>query len=808
MSMLDDIWGPGPEVSLSRDSDKALQAKSTLHEILSQENREEEDIWVQLVHLIADYDPGDEQLKAFEELLPKIGDQVNDKARTGLALIHYVIIYDHASYIELLHRYRLNLNLLDDVIGYSPLMWAFHLNRQDCCIELFSFIEELDFDMKNKEGLTAWDIVTPASSISEFLDQNNIFQYKNSTANSPITIEEPTPDHSLDLQMADMSLKGETGTGGAGGRGGFGSSDDFDFEKLVKDQYFEVEDFDVPQILDLLVSLPEKYPHVTTYPAGLLFQCIRYADHKIKSPSLVESLVHLSLTRIISNLSNDLVPNEETTGDIVVQSYWFSAISFLYYYLCRDEGFFKRNPKSLQDLVNGMHSLMVELTSSIHSRLVPLIEPTLLSYTTIEDVKQTMYKKDWNIFKKKRPEKNRNAGDKTKSVSYYHDEMLKHLYPPSLKEQMKLSPMKLVQIFGALAYVLELHQIHPLLRQQFLSTAISWFSTALFNRLMSEKKKKYLSRARAIQIKLNLSSLENWIKNNDLIPPKPVLIDDFMWQRFPYTLAKDLSDIDLSHPPIRNVATYKPVDTDKDNTCVYDTTNSLFYYQSLHRIAQLHLAPVNQLLQWLQVATSLENEESLDETASLLSSLTPLQLLKSVERYSYEVDEHKFKSPLKKKLSAIVKSQNAKGDPYLAERQLPLLALPTIAELTDTYTYSPDSENYLPILSVEIQDAMYDIHDENVRLRKDEAIAIAHRRSLEEEEEEEEEEDNNNDKDNDDDESNEKDISEMLYLRDTGGFSKSDGDVGDAYFKEINAPSAIAHRPTWADNPEVEANPW
>ena len=48
----------------------------------------------------------------------------------------------------------------------------------------------------------------------------------------------------------------------------------------------------------------------------------------------------------------------------------------------------------------------------------------------------------------------------------------------------------------------------------------------------------------------------------------------------------------------------------------------------------------------------------------------------------------------------------------------------------------------------------------------------------------------------------------MLYLRDTGGFSKSDGDVGDAYFKEINAPSAIAHRPTWADNPEVEANPW
>lgn len=804
MSMLDDIWGTGPEAT--QDSDKSTQAKSTLDGVLSQENRGDEDPWAQLIHLIADYEPGDEQLKAFEELLPKIGDNVNDKSRTGLALIHYVIIYDHASYIELLHRYHLDLNLLDDKIGYSPLMWAFHLNRQDCCIELFSFIDELDFDMRNKEGLSAWDIVTPGSAISEFLDQNNIFQYKNSKLNSPNIIEEPTPDHSLESQLAGVSLQGESGTTGSGGRGRFGSIDSFDFDRLIRDQYFEFEDFDVPQILDLLASLPQKYPHVTTYPAGLLFQCIRYADRKMASPSLVESLVHLSLTRILSNVSNDLVPNEETTGDIVIQSYWFSAISFLYYYLCRDDGFFKRNPKILQDLVSGMHSLMVELVSSIHSRLVPLIEPSLLSYTTIEDVKQTMYKKDWNIFKKRKPGKHHTSSSKKKGIPFYDDEMLKHLYPPPLEEQMKLSPMKLVQIFGALAYVLELHQIHPLLRQQFLSTTINWFSTTIFNKILSDKKKKYLSRARAIQIKLNLSSLENWIKNNDLMPPKPVLIDNFMWQRFPYTLTNDLGDIDLSHPPIKNVATYKPVDTDKDNLSIYDTKNALFYYQSLHRIAQIHLAPVNELLQWLQVATSLENEESLDETTKLLSTLAPLQLLKSMERYSYEVDEHKLRSPLKKKLYAIVKSQNTKDEPYLAERQLPLLVLPTIAELTDTYTYSTDSENYLPIVSIDIQDAMYNIHDENVKLRKDEAIAIAHRRVSEEEEVDDACDESNND--DDERESNERDRSETLNLRGTGGFSRNEGDIGDAYFKEINAPSAIAHRPTWADNPEIEANPW
>lgn len=811
MSVLDeDVWGARPENT--QVSDKAAQAKATLDEILSLEDRNEEDPWVGLIHLIAEYEPGNEQLVVFEELLRQINDDVNDKSRTGLALIHYVIIYDHARYIELLHRYGMDMNLLDDVVGFSPLMWGFHLNRQDCCVELFSYIDELDFSLKNKEGLTAWDLVGPESSFRDFLDQNNIFQYRNSTQKSPVVIQEPTPDHTIEMHMAGMSLQEGRGSnsGGAGSRGAYGSSDGFDFDKLVRDQYFEFSDFDVPQILDLLASLPQKYPHLTTYPAALLFQCIRYADHKLESPSLVESLVHLSLTRILSNFSSDLLPNEEeATGDIVIQSYWFSAISFLYYYLCRDEGFFKRHPKILQDLVNGMHSLMIELTSSIHSRLVPLMEPALLSYTTIEDVKQTMYKKDWNIFKKKKPSRHHTAGEKAKGIPFYDDEMLKHLYPPPLEEQMKLSPMKLVQTFGALAYVLELHQIHPLLRQQFLSTAINWFAATFFNKLMMDKKKKYLSRARAIQIKFNLSSLENWIKNNDLTVPKPVLIDDFMWQRFPYTLTNDLGDIDLSHPPIKNVATYKPSETDTGNLENYDARNSLFYYQSLHRIAEIHLAPVNQLLQWLQVATSLANEESLNETMDLLSSLSTIQLLKSMERYSYEVNEHKFKTPLKKKLSTAVKSQNTKAEPYLPERQLPLLALPTIAELTDTYTYSAESESYLPILSVEVQDAMYDIHEENMRLRKDEAIAREQRwdqESYEDDDDDESESKNNSDENED---TTVKDNStNSSALKDNSGVFKDGNDVGDAYFKEMSAPSAIAHRPTWADNPEIEANPW
>ena len=557
---------------------------------------------------------------------------------------------------------------------------------------------------------------------------------------TPTDTFESKADHSNTYMMggSDSFLADSSGDGTV-----------FDFEKLLKYQYIEFSDYDVPQLLDLLVTLPKLHPHITTYPAALLFQCIRYADHEKGSPSLVESLINLSLTKILSSVAiNGSAVLESTTnlqsgtqsspsGDIVTQSYWFGALSFLHYYLCKDESFYKRYPGTLQEIIDGLHSIMIQLISSIHSRLSPLIYPTILEYTTIEDVKQTLYKNDWNFFKKRRQakaaqlasEKNKEKGGTT----YYDDEMLRHLYPPSLEEQMKPSPMKIVQIFGALVYVLDLHQTHPLYQQQCLSMAIQWFSTTLFNQIMKDRSKKSLSRAHAIQIRLNLDTLETWIKNNDLVVPKPILIDDFMWQLFPYTLIKDVAEINLKYPTLRNIALYRAIhndgrksktkeqkETDEQRNWVYDTTNSAFYYQSFHRIAQIHMEPVYQLLQWLQVATTLGDEEELDATVYLLQRLTPVQLLKSIDHYSYELEEHKFKSALKKKLSTLSKSEKRKNDIYVQERQLTLLALPTIAELTDSYSRNREnSKAFQPFLPVDVEDTAFDIHDKNFRARRD-----------------------------------------------------------------------------------------
>lgn len=778
---MEDIWGQAASSVRTGDvaSDRKAAIEETVEKLRRTESDEvESDSWVKLVFLMADNVPGDEELVTFRHLLEDVRD-VDDVSRTGVALVHYTIVYDHAPYIELLHEYsmRPNLNLLDSVVGYSPLMWCIQLNRQECCVELFSFIDELDFGKVSADGLRAADMVIAGSAMADFLDQNNFAQYEQASHNR------------LELSMDGLSLKTESpafsGNDNSVGLGEF--QEDFEFDKIAKNQYLEFADYDIPQILDLLISLPASHQHVTTYPAALLFQCIRYADHKLVSAPLVESLIHLSLTRIIATASTELNSDLEIQGDIVMQSYWLSAVSFLYYYLCRDEGFFKRYPSILQDVINTLHTLMTEITSAIHERLVPLMEPTLLSYTTIEDVRQMLYKRDWNFFKKRKQLKQLALLEKKRNNSqFYYDEVLRHLYPPSLEEQMKLSPMKIVQVFGALSYVLDLHQIHPLFQQQCLSTATNWFSSTLFNKILKDKKKKALSRAHAIQIRLNLSSLDTWIRNNDLTVPKPMLIDSFMWERFPYTLISDLKDIDLSKPNLRNVATYRPVDrksSTKDVPVVLDTTNSLFYYQPFHQITKIHLDPVYQLLQWLQVATTLTNEESLDTTLSLLPRLSPVQLLKSIDKYSYEVDENKFSPSLRKRLSSAVKSQTVKEDAYLPERQSSLLVLPTVAELTDTYTRSTNSRSFQPLLPMDIQDSVYEIHEDNTALRKeDDSYKLPD--ALDNEPEMDEE----NSQGSADDPKN--------------------GHVADEYFKELDTPLASVPRRTWAPDDEIEANPW
>ncbi|PWN32478.1 uncharacterized protein FA14DRAFT_161899 [Meira miltonrushii] len=141
----------------------------------------------------------------------------------------------------------------------------------------------------------------------------------------------------------------------------------------------------------------------------------------------------------------------------------------------------------------------------------------------------------------------------------------------------KPSPRTITTMLTSVLHVLQLYEINPCIIVQALSQILFWVGCETFNRIMVNK--KFICKNKAMQIRLNISGLEDWVKTNAL----------------PGTL--------ISH----------------------------------------HFAKVNQLVTWILCQSSLTDFDGLIATLQGLKSLNPLQLKHIIGEYRYEIGEHKMK---------------------------------------------------------------------------------------------------------------------------------------------------------------------
>lgn len=726
---------------------------------------------------------------------PSTYEVLNQEDSNGLYPLTYAIVFNNEEATEiLLTKSSELLNKPDALFGYTPLMWAVYLQNEGIVVELLN--HGADLEVEGKNGVTVFDLIKPGSKMHDFFEQHGLLENKKSTrdddadfyksAGLPSAEKDDELLDNIRLQTASLNVTDDTNlyqdsNAFVPSNALFG--EEFNFSKLLKNQYIIFSDYDITSILDLIFKLEEKHAHKTTYPAAVLFQCVRYADHMKKSDVLVENFLNLAFTRIRSNtLSKSGITTIQSQGDIVLQSYWLSVVNFLYFYLCRDDGFFKRYPKVLQDLIVTLQSLIIELTNSIKFRLNDLIDDCLLNYTNIPDISSTLYKNDWNFFKRK-----------PQSKSTY-DEIYQMLYPPSVKEQLKPSPIKITQTLGALLYVLDLHNVHPLITQQTLSSVFHWLSSTLFNRILSQK--KYLSRTKAVQIRLNVSVIEDWCRSNNKKPELPD-IDDYLLKLFPYTLIEE--NLNEEHSFVLNhTAMYKGE--------MKDPQDLGFYHTSLFAILKVHFEIFFELLQWLQTFTILKDEESLLNILDNLQYLNAAQLSRTIDKYRYEVDEEKFSKELRKKISAKVKNESQQisnisyqGADYLylnPNRNFPV-ALPTIPELVDQYGAGLGGVNkeraiqFQPFLPYEIIDSIDEIHEQRARQQsKDLEIKKVN-------------EDNEEDDDDEEDEDDEATAKNKDFSDDNVFGDNNHNEL----FQSLQVPSSLAHR-DWGADDENTLNPW
>lgn len=757
----------------------------------------------------------DGDLVTFESvarLHPELINTLYPSEDSGISSLIFAICFDQYAIAEsILAQHNGDPDLHDTLVNnYTPLMWAIYFNQLDMVKLLLNHQADPYISPKDDDK-TAISMVTPGKShIYEYFKNHNLLKQKSSLDSedyyeSGFQYQE---DPLVDNLTNQIKLQSITATSGylededhdqpsedldeeqeLANDPLITSLKEFDYEKLLPEQYIKFTDSDIPSLLDYIFDLRTKklaFQHDTKIPAAIIFQLLRYAYLKVDSTELSEFLFDCFTARLrsVTNTKSGVFnmatadDREKSTGsgDIVLLSYWLSVIQFLHFYLSKN-GFYTKFPKFLQELINLVQSLIATLSFSINSRLNLLIDDCILDFTNLVDVSNVLYAKDWNFFKGKR-----------KFHPSTYEDIFDMLYPPSQTELMKPSPIRYIQVLNALDYVLKLHQVNTLIKFQTFSEVFYYINSIIFNRIISQS--KYCTRSKAIQIRLNISTLEDWLRSHNYKNYKPDKIGQVSMLLGPANHLMHLSNLLEETNDIKNPHSLS------------------FYYNSLYHIGKTQLQPTIELLQWLQCMSLLTDEESLIITINQFDYLNYYQLFKIMNKlYKYEVNEPK----LPKTLTNLIKNlQNQKGESQVSQSNLHYMtqsnfllkevyiylnpnyvfavALPNLNELINSYgsgiggVKTLRAKKYQPSLPLNVVDDVDEILTQN---KNDVNDTFDY-----------EQDDNTADGVEEEEEESERSAKE----------TNQKSFKGDELFKEVQLPSSLVHK-NWGDE-DIESNPW
>ena len=376
---------------------------------------------------------------------------------------------------------------------------------------------------------------------------------------------------------------------------------------------FQTDQMD--KIFDLIITnmTPQRSPSQKPVPANLIFLMCRYAHYHM-TPALLEEVITKAMDKI-----NDVI--ERHQWDMAMLAFWISNETLLLHYLKKDNGLFQSTTRFQAELAELVNETFILIIRDAERRMNKVLSDAVLDHETIPGLDDIEFQGEWKVFK-----------SKSKTVEEPPE---KRYRPPSPKQRAKPSPRNITSLLSSTLFVLDLYDVHSVIAAQILSQLLYWLGAELFNRVMSQR--RYQSRTKAMQIRMNVSALEDWARSNNRQPEH------------------------------------------------YENGSTVTTGEDTIAAARRHLSPIIQLLQWLQCFTSLgEDHESLVGTLVQLQRLTPFQLLHIVKNYRAEVGEkslHKAHVKFLKQLD--------KGQETLIRR--PVTPIPD----SGTATPSPDQQQKL-----------------------------------------------------------------------------------------------------------------
>jgi hypothetical protein len=334
---------------------------------------------------------------------------------------------------------------------------------------------------------------------------------------------------------------------------------------------FVFQENELDRILDIIITnmTPQRSVSQKPVPANMIFLSARYA-HYHANRDLLAKLLLSAMDKI-----NDVV--EAHQWDMTILAFWISNATLLLHYLKKDVGLSTSTSDFQLQLAELINEIFILIIRDAERRMDKVLDSAMLDHETIPGFEDIAFQDEWKLFKRKNTVK--------------EEPVEKRFRPPSPRRRAKPAPRNVTSLLSSTLFVLDLYDIHSVIVSQILAQLFYWLGAELFNRIMSNR--RYLARTKAMQIRMNISILEDWARSNNRLP---------------------------GH--------YEHGSMNSTGETVVDA-------------ARRHLAPVIQLLQWLQCFSSLGQDdlEALVDTLQQLTRLTPQQLIHAVKHYRPEVGE-------------------------------------------------------------------------------------------------------------------------------------------------------------------------
>lgn len=525
---------------------------------------------------------------------------VNAADEDGTTPLIYASCFGHETVVEALIQAGADVNK-QDRNQWSALMWAM-TNRHKGIAKLL-LDNGASTEAKTSSGRTAFDFVAPDSDMSFYLHDSGYGIGNAGTGGddfyspgfSQDRFEEELAENEMRRRMMMESARDlEVDLGNVGMDDQPEPVDEFeeeqqefDWSRCLHDQMFVFQESELDRILDIIITnmTPQRSPSQKPVPANMIFLSARYA-HYHSSPDLLAKLLLTAMDKI-----NDVVDKHQ--WDMTILAFWMSNATLLLHYLKKDAGLLEATSEFQLQLVELINEIFILIVRDAERRLDKVLDPAMLDHETIPGFEDIQFQNEWKIFKRKAQVK--------------EEPLEKRFRPPSPKQRAKPAPRNVTSLLSSTLFVLDLYDIHSVITAQIISQLIYWLGAELFNRIMSNR--KYLARTKAMQIRMNISILEDWARQNNRQPEH------------------------YEHGEMKTSG---------------ETTVDA---------ARRHLAPVIQLLQWLQCFSSLgaDDLEALVGTLQQLKALSPQQLIHAATHYRPEVGEKGLPKSALKYLTAIQK---------------------------------------------------------------------------------------------------------------------------------------------------------